>query len=217
MRTIWTGERLGAQLWLGDDLHQDAFVPATSRPPMPGVQKPQSKPAFGLWTSSKVFSPIPPGFTSAWVDYRAENTRAWLNPYEDAWWELTPRADSRVLVIAKPSDFDAYLQQFPFLPDAMSNKHHAIAALFIELDFDAIRDGGFDAVHLTYEAQRALHHRYMLEKPDLYTWDVESTVWLTWAFADVREVKSITRATHDGEITWATDAPALPRQEVLFG
>lgn len=52
------------------------------------------------------------------------------------------------------------------------------------IDFEALAADGFHGVHLTDDGQWATR----LTSPNLYGWDCESTLWLTWAFTRVRQL-----------------------------
>lgn len=166
------------QLRVGTMPRPNLFVPPTN-----GTGCSGAKPDGGLWTSTYHETE-----GSGWVqwclgsDYSVPRI-GWES------WLLTPDPTARILTIDSYQDLRRVLRSygrrpFDFLPSWPSQ---------LKPDFEKIVLD-YDAVHLTQEGLWATHlsHPY-----DLYGWDCESTVWLRWAFT---EVKSLGRVKWDSPV-----------------
>jgi hypothetical protein len=165
------GSALGRQGFQGR--HGQGFDPArvqairnrprTTAPTDEVVTAAIPEPAGGLWTSTVTGHDS--GFASAWTDWaRGEE----FVPANTPMSVLRADAEARIYRIDGRSDLDALRGQYPAGP--------------LDVDWEAVgRD--FDAVHLT--AKGAQETRYGL--PNLYTWEVESTLWLRPRFTIVQQ------------------------------
>jgi len=77
------------------------------------------------------------------------------------WWVLEPDPRARILVVNTPADWDAIIARFPRTDGSGPNFEQMVAY-------------GVAGVHLTEHGAR--------EVACLTAWEVESTVWLRWAF-----------------------------------
>lgn len=166
LRTM-TGDTLGPQIHVGQMPTAEGFVAASDGS---GVLL-QLKPVGGLWTSTLI------GDTTGWVDWcRGEE---FGDVDRRAWWQLNPEPDARVLVIDGEDDLRAVADAFPVetgwgdVPGLPSRT----------VSFDAMIAAGYDALRVTQEGH--WETRYTPGHLNTYSWDCESTVWLSWCFTDV--------------------------------
>jgi hypothetical protein len=97
---------------------------------------------------------------------------------KDLSWEvtlLTPKPDARILVIDCLSDLKAAFERWPDpSPNSRFGKGYPAWHLIAK---------EFDAVHLT---ERGQWDTRLTMDVDLYGWDCESTLWLSWAFHEIQ-------------------------------
>lgn len=132
-----------------------------------------SKPTGGIWTSTYLDNET----GSDWVtwcqveEYKLPTGLLWHS------WLLTPDVDARVYHVDCESDLLALVEKYPLACTLESN-------CWITLDFEAMAEH-YEALHLTQMGQ--IETRFTnLSHPNLYGWDVESTLWFNWTFQDVR-------------------------------
>lgn len=138
--------------------------------------KPQSG---GLWTSTWVDD------SCAWRDF-CVNEMDWGDFYI---WLLEPDPRARILEIDTLDDLKDVLLVYPD-PRERGQSLGNVAGV----NFEAIAES-WDGIHLTEEGQ----WRTRLSQPNLYGWDVESTLWFRWCFLSVRNVAEVAqqaRAAH---------------------
>jgi len=122
------------------------------------------KPTGGLWTSTYHEG------GSAWAGSSMVLSRGEA-------WILHPKA-AKVAIVDSLSD----------LKKLMSVYQHQTRVGEEVLDFEAMSKD-YDAMHLTERGQNATRMVPMGE-PDLYGWDVESTLWFRWKFDSVEGVEA---------------------------
>lgn len=181
---IITGADLGRQAWVGK-----VAAPARSRPeaskflPIMPSPRPRVKPhhtdrrGAGLWTST-----FHEQYGSSWIQWCiAEGVDC--VPQDPTWhtWLLDPDPAARIYVIDSYTDLQALVDTFPQAEHHPDSSYGAWSE--IRPAWHAIAEE-FDAVHLTDEGQWATR---LTDPLDLYGWDCESTLWLRWAFAAVKD------------------------------
>ena len=130
------------------------------------------KPQGGLWTSSYH---VEKG--SYWVEWcRGESFRI---PEEGKWqsWLLMPRPDAPIAIIDSIYDLQTILRAYTC---AVGGGGWGGSGT---IDFEKMAMQ-FSAIHLTDRGQEATRNTI----PNLYGWDMESTLWLDWAFSDVQDL-----------------------------
>lgn len=133
------------------------------------------KPIGGLWTSTWDAKKR----TSSWVEWcKDEDELTFIA--DTHWFLLTPKADSRIYTIDTLADLEWLVDRYPL--DLRGTGLEMMRDRY--LDYVRIAQE-YDAIHLTEEGQ----WRTRLTFPNLYGWDVESTVWFRWCFAKIREIE----------------------------
>lgn len=155
---------LPPQLFLGKQPKSSLLKPVKNRNPR-GV-KPGSG---GLWTST--YKSGQRG--SEWKDYTVDELG---RDVPNAGWILQP-LKARVFVVNTLADLEYLFAKFsrpsplePELAKAMGEENL--------LDFEKMAKS-FDALHLTRNGQ----FNTRMTTPNLYGWDIESTLWFHWKFA----------------------------------
>lgn len=126
----------------------------------------------GFWTSTYLDDER----ISDWVRWCRDETFPYPGEYRSYLLDVDPEAV--VIQIDGPKDL--------FLLDQLGLllRDDALHSSMARIDFEMLAEGGVAGVNLTEQGQWAtrLHLEY-----SLYGWDSESTVWLDWAFTNVRE------------------------------
>lgn len=121
------------------------------------------KPTGGLWTSTFL-----PDGSSDWIRWCI--SEEFLNPDTMGKWILTPAKGARIFTVNQPDDI-------AFLCNGQATYN-----AFATPDFEALAQD-WDGIHLTKDGQ----YRTRFSMPfSFYGWDCESTLWLNWAFDDVK-------------------------------
>lgn len=127
----------------------------------------------GLWTSTYQQET----HDSEWVEWCIYNN--WCDVEQKRWFLLTPSKTARIYTIDSLRDFKRALKLYRSTP-------YLNYEIFAHLDYEAIsRD--YDAIHLTSPGQQETR----LSVPNLYGWDVESTLWFRWCFDEVQEISHV--------------------------
>lgn len=148
-----------------------------------GWVKPQG--GTGLWTSpvtARAENGMPSD--SAWLEWcRAEmdsdTSGLWLT-------EITPMAGARLLLIDDQAHLAAIVGSFP------ESDSQWIGRGRLYPNWEALAAAGWDGVYLTDRGQWAT--RLPRSGPDLYSWDLESMLWLRHAYTVGRTVRSAARS-----------------------
>jgi hypothetical protein len=160
--------------------------PARFRPVVsnkaPGWVKPT--PGTGLWTAP-VTARTDDGqpTDSAWLEWcRAEMDADTSGLFLT---EITPSRDARLLLIDSQEHLAAIVDAYPadLGPLDYLKRHYP--------DWGALAAAGWDGVYLTDRGQWAT--RLPRSGPDLYSWDLESMLWLRHAYTVGRTVRSAVR------------------------
>lgn len=165
-----TAADIGDQLFVGREPHHTKFQTADHTEARQFSQKPSG----GPWTSSYING------ASDWVRWcRSEE---WGDVDNTMWWKLQAYPDTVLLQIDSFRDLSSIMawcgiERDP--GDRYSRKY---------LDWAAIRDAGFQGVHLTDNGNNECRSGRFDIGYDLNSWDVESTVWFEWVFTDIRPV-----------------------------
>lgn len=159
---------------LGEQLHL-SNAPALRQEVIPVTNSDRNhrKPRVGtgLWTSTWLGAEQ----TSAWATHeQAKGRYSFL---------LTPTADARIATIDNLADLKRLLKGYR----RKAFGQYSYLEEFDYLDY-AHMSQDFDALHLTVQGQR----KTRLTIPDLYGWDVESTLWFRWCFAHVQRIDALT-------------------------
>lgn len=155
------------QLFVGlEEPSPDLFEPVTNSDDCLGA-----KPRGGLWTST--YNPSYGSDRIRWCmaeDFRVPRAgwKAWL---------LTPVRHAVVLGIDEKRILDVLIRQFGRAPRYEMHEGQRVP------DFEKLAAGGFDAIHLTARGEQRTRHSM---PNNLYGWDCESTIWLHWAFSEVK-------------------------------
>jgi hypothetical protein len=159
---LWTDHR-------SPPSRQQFNPPVNERPGAMGGIKPQG----GLWTST-----YDPDNGSAWVQWCLSEDYGVPRGYTWQAWLLVPRLDARILTIDTYTDLEHVVTVYG-LPSAPTLHPDSIALNFEKLAHH------YHGIHLTEAGQWATR----LSQPhSLYGWDCESTLWLNWAFTEVRDL-----------------------------
>lgn len=163
-----SGATIGAQTHVGRAKPQPERIDPIQNPDTPTGNKPYG----GIWTST-----LRDDGSSAWIDWCRKEE--WGISDDMAVWKLAPNPDATILVIDTYDDFRELLDAFGW--EIMGKR---------AVDYERIAaDTEYDAMRLTSNGQRDTR----FERPGLYGWDVESTVWFDWVFSDVEHVCDVTR------------------------
>lgn len=128
------------------------------------------KPDGGLWTSTW----LGPEQGSDWVRFcRSDYGIRWL--LRERAFLLEPRAEARLVTVDSMAGLRALVKR-----GRIAFQRNG------EVDWQRLIDRGYDGLHLTERGFRETRNR--LERPNLHSWDCESTVWFRWAFESWREV-----------------------------
>lgn len=161
------GANLGPQIHAGKQPTAKGFIPATDG----SATSSRFKPNGGLWTSTLIDG------TTGWVDWCRGEDFGGVDAH--AWWQVTPEPDARVLVIDGERDLRAVAEAFPrdtgyvgipYIPERT-------------VSFEAMIAAGYAGLRVTHEGH--WETRYLHGVLNTYSWDCESTVWLSWCFTDV--------------------------------
>lgn len=121
------------------------------------------KPSGGLWTSTFL-----PDGTSDWIRWCI--SEEFLDPNAYSKWILIPSSNARIFTVNTPDDI------------AILCNDQVPTGGFTTPDFEKLAEK-YDAIHLTEEGQA--NTRFSMPF-SFYGWDCESTLWLNWAFDDVK-------------------------------
>lgn len=161
---------LQAQLHLSD---AEALRPEVI--PVCNIEINPTKPApgTGFWTSTWLEKQQ----SSAWIPWCTRTSpRRIENKY---WFVLNPAPNARVATINGLANLERLLHTYR----RVFTGRRAYLTEFGYLDFERLAQN-FDAIHLTAQGQRETR----LTIPNLYGWDVESTLWLRWCFTEVQRI-----------------------------
>lgn len=132
-----------------------------------------SKPRdFGLFTSTGAL-----GSLGMWACYLELHRHSTLFPGPRTAWSLPVSPQARVEEVASAADWVALVQRHP-------HEHGGL----VHLDWEAV-SAEVDGVHLTARAVAAVQGWKLDSAASIVApsfWDVETTVWLRWAFEDAR-------------------------------
>jgi hypothetical protein len=131
----------------------------------------------GLFTSTPVF-----GTFGMWWCYLQLNAGSTLFPPPWVVWSADLRADLEVLEIVTAMDWAEFVAQSPIVSAGIAYPNWKYASQ------------RWDGIHITVRAIVALQgirlsHKDLVIAPAF--WDVESTLWLRWAFARVKRVSTV--------------------------
>lgn len=152
--------KLPPQLYIGKQPKASLVVPVVNGGPR-GI-KPDSG---GLWTSH--YNSGRRG--SKWKDFSTWRPSS-------GGWVLHPRK-AKIFVINSHDDLLELLDDYGRPSSLPPELAQALGETKL-IDFEALSKD-FDALHLTDEGQ----HKTRMTRPNLYGWDVESTLWFRWKFA----------------------------------
>lgn len=132
----------------------------------------------GLWTSTLMNGKYKSGWQELCIRYgyrgRLDNHSAWI---------FTPKYHAKVFRIDSLADLDKLLENYGLNNDRWA-EHMAV------FDYNKLVENGIDAIWLTTKGLRDQPEYYDPQRPTLYNWDCESTLWLRWAFDSVKELKN---------------------------
>jgi hypothetical protein len=100
--------------------------------------------------------------------------------------EITPVRDARLLLIDDQAHLVSIIQEFP------QSDSQWIGRGRLYPDWEAMAAAGWDGVYLTDRGQWAT--RLPKSGPDLYSWDLESMLWLRHTYTVGRTVRSAARS-----------------------
>lgn len=178
---------LGPQGWAGcSEPNRNKLTPPTE------ARMPRSKPIDGFFTSTL----DPAQRSTAWLEFlRAHGERA---SEKRSLWILVPDREAVLYVISSHQDFKRLADKFPQRwehpnvstknPDYSPN-WHTIATC---------QPTPFHGVHVTAEAIREGLRESRGTPPRFTGWDVETTLWFAWHFA---EFERLGRIDENGVLT----------------
>jgi hypothetical protein len=140
-----------------------------------------TKPAIhtGLWTSTYNRKEK----SSEWVEWCI--SQDFGNVYEQVWWLLTPRHESRIYTIDGLRDLEVLMARYPY-----NYKHRLSVYEYMALiDFEKMSEE-WDGIHLTSRGNMKLHYSF---PHNLNSWDVESTIWFRWSFTKCERIETPVR------------------------
>ncbi len=138
------------------------------------------KPLGGLWTST--YNSI---FGSDWVQYSLK-TGGILVPETDYWngYLLIPKSDIKLYEVNSYEDLEWLVNKYKI---KVKLKNYSLYAPRIDetIDFEKMQSH-WDGIHLTKQGVIETKKSYPY---NLDGWDVESTIWFRWMFANVIKMK----------------------------
>lgn len=167
------GFSLGIQAWAGQsepDMNR-AITPG----PTPG---PMAKPQDGFFTSTW----NPALRSSSWLDFM--RTHGQRDPEGRRVWTLVPDPEASLYVIDSMDDYKVLADEYPQRWDHpnVSRKHPFYSPNWNQIATIILRP--FDGVHVTRAAIEGGRAQSPNQHPQFTSWDVESTLWLTWRFTE---------------------------------
>lgn len=131
------------------------------------------KPLGGLWTSTLL-----PNGGSGWTEW-CERAEYDVPAKEWKGYLITPSKEARICTINSYKDLEDLYNRYP-VPSPFPNGWPFGSGT---LDFEVMsRD--YDVIHLT---EKGLRETSRMDRLNLYGWDLESSIWLNWAFEVNRE------------------------------
>ncbi|MET8826024.1 hypothetical protein ABZX40_13205 [Streptomyces sp. NPDC004610] len=185
-----TSASLPAQVYAHDPEHEVSLTadPACFRP-IVGVGTGWVKPAAGsgLWTApvtARSAAGVPAD--SAWLEW--QRSQMDTDTSDSLLTEIIPAPRARLLLIDCHEHLVEIVNAFPADADLPF-----VAELYP--DWPGMAAAGWDGVYLTERGQAAT--RWPASGPDLYSWDLESMLWLRHAYTVGRTVQSAARSEVD--------------------
>jgi hypothetical protein len=182
----WLTERM-ARWWDDVDRSQQVWVGPSTAPPDEGnlvvdvaPSHPEApKPKRAFWTSTRTTA------VSPWLDYPENFNSGWKTT-----WLLVVRQDARVVEIHSPAAWSELARAYP-LDEAgytfTGMKHPPDSSRRLDPDWSKV-SLDFDGVHLSvggWLTAEDLPVESGGATTELRGWNMESTVWLRWAFSSV--------------------------------
>lgn len=134
------------------------------------------KPIGGFWTSSH----LGPILISDWYQL-VRRERTLQARLERPLWLLEVDPDALVLHLTHPHDWIDLARAYPGPRGTSVGGRSYMDGI----NWIAIRDDGWDAVHMTRPVADAFVKEPWADYPTTFGWDVESTCWFRWAFTSV--------------------------------
>jgi hypothetical protein len=185
---IITAVSLPPQAYAHDPEHEASLTADPDRfRPVVNSEYGWAKPVAGsgLWTAPiTALDDSGAPTDSAWLEWR----RAEMDVATDDQMltEITPLPGARLLLIDDQAHLIAIVGAYPASTSQWGDRGRLYP------DWAALAADGWDGVYLTDRGQWAT--RLPQSGPDLYSWDLESMLWLRPAYTVGRTVRSVTRS-----------------------